>query len=62
MTFSQGLVSLLEISAIIGLIWCIFHEDTLVAFEEKLFARFRRKRLHIVKESHTNNRSVNYNI
>ncbi len=61
MNLSQALITLLEISAAIGLIWCIFHEDTLVAFEEKVFSFFRRKRLHVVKDSsHTH--SINFNI
>jgi hypothetical protein len=59
MTFIQLITTLLEISAFIGLIWCIFHEDTLVAFEERIFAAIRRKRLRVVKERHTP--SFNYN-
>ncbi len=58
MTFANLLITLLEISAFIGLVWCIFHEDTLVAFEEKLFASIRRKRLRVTKQS----RQHSYNI
>ncbi len=53
MTFIQLITTLLEISAFVGLIWCIFHEDTLVAFEEKVFAAIRRKRLRVVKARRT---------
>ena len=51
MTFIDIMRTLLEISAFAGLIWCIFHEDTLVAFEERLFTCFKRRRLHIVKQN-----------
>lgn len=49
MTFSQTLITIFEIIMVIAVIWCIFHEDRLVAFEEKLLSRFRRKRLRVVK-------------
>lgn len=58
MTFIQLVTTLLEISAFLGLVWCIFHEDTLVAFEEKIFAAIRRKRLRVVKTR----RARSYNI
>jgi len=50
MTFLDILRTLFEISLVVGLVWCIFHEDRLVALEEKLFARIRRKRLRVVSQ------------
>ncbi len=58
MTFIQFITTLLEISAFIGLIWCIFHEDSLVAFEEKVFAAIRRKRLRVVKARRTHSYNI----
>ncbi len=60
MTFIQFLTTLLEVSAFIGLIWCIFHEDTLVALEERAFAAIRRRRLRVIKASRSHR--YNYNI
>ena len=51
MTFIDILRTLFEIAMVAGLLWCIFHEDRLVAFEEKVMAGFRRKRLHIARNS-----------
>ncbi len=48
MTFLDILRTLFEIAMVLGLVWCIFHEDRLVAIEEKIFARIRRKRLRVV--------------
>ncbi len=52
MTFLDILRTLFEIAMVAGLIWCIFHEDRLVAFEEKLFSSLRRKRLRVLKSQH----------
>ena len=51
MTFLDILRTLFEIFMVVGLAWCIFHEDRLVAFEEKVLAIVRRKRLRVVKET-----------
>ena len=53
MTFLDILRTLFEIAMIAGLVWCIFHEDRLIAFEEKVMASFRRKRLRIVGNEHS---------
>ncbi len=58
MTFIDILRTLFEIAMVVGLVWCIFHEDRLVAFEEKLLAVLRRKRLRVVKSS----RARSYNV
>ena len=49
MTFSASLITIFEILMVVAVVWCIFHEDRLIAFEEKLLSRFRRKRLRVVK-------------
>ncbi len=49
MALGSFLITLFEIVGVLALIWCIFHEDRLVALEEKVLSAFRRKRLHLVK-------------
>ncbi len=49
MTFIDILRTLVEILIVIALVWCIFHEDRLVAFEQRLLSAIRRKRLRVVK-------------
>ncbi len=49
MTFIDSLRTLFEIFMLGGLLWCIFNEKRLVAFEEKILSAFRRKRLRVIK-------------
>ncbi len=49
MTFSDSLITIFEILMVVAVVWCVFHEDRLIAFEEKLLSRIRRKRLRVVK-------------
>lgn len=49
MTFTQTITTIFEILMALGLFWCIFHEDRLIAFERKLFANIRRRRLKVVR-------------
>ena len=58
MTTGSFLITLLEIAGFIGLIWCIFHEDRLVAFEEKVFSAIKRKRLRVVHTERTHSYNV----
>lgn len=58
MTFTDIIITLLEIAGASALIWCIFHEERLVAFEEKIFASIRRRRMRVLK----NERTHSYNI
>ena len=58
MTFLDILRTLFEIFMVVGLVWCIFHEDRLVAFEERVVALFRRKRLRVAKQR----RRTSYNV
>lgn len=50
MTFLDILRTLFEIAMVAGLLWCIFHEDRLVALEEKIVAHVRRRRLREVPQ------------
>ena len=49
MTFTQTIATIFEILMALGLFWCIIHEDRLIAFERKLFANIRRRRLKVVR-------------
>ncbi len=49
MTFSQTLITIFEIIMVVAVFWCIFHEDRLINFEEKLLSGLRRKRLRVAK-------------
>lgn len=51
MNFSDVLITLFEIALVGGALWAVFHEDTFIAFEEKLFARIRRRRLKVLRGS-----------
>ncbi len=48
MTFTQVLTTIFEICMVVTLFWCFFHEDRLIAFEKRLFALVRRRRLKVV--------------
>lgn len=52
MTFIQILTRLFELSAIIALFWCFFHEDRLIAFERKILANIRRRKLKVVRSNY----------
>ena len=58
MTFSDILITLFEIIGALALIWCIFHEEHLVAFEEKVFSSFRRRRMRVINTEHTHSYNV----
>ena len=49
MTFSQTLITIFEIIMVVAVFWCIFHEDRLINFEERLLSGLRRKRLRVAK-------------
>lgn len=51
MTFSFILTTLFELALVLGVFWCIFHEDRLISFEERIVALFRRRKLRVVKYS-----------
>lgn len=49
MSFADVLITVFEVVMVATVFWCIFHEDRLVAFEEKVLSAIRRKRLRVVK-------------
>ena len=51
MTFTDILITLVEIIMVGVTLWALFHEDKLVNFEEKIKANFRRRRLRVVRQS-----------
>lgn len=48
MTFTDILITLVEIIMVGVTLWSLFHEDKFVAFEEKIKAHIRRRRLKVV--------------
>ena len=49
MTFFDILSTVFEFSLVAALVWGIFNEHRLVAFERKIKAAFRRKHFRVVK-------------
>lgn len=49
MNLQQVLTTIFEILMVLTVLWCIFNEDRLVAFEQRLFSLIRRRKLRIVK-------------
>lgn len=49
MNLSMLLRSVFEIVMFAAVIWGIFHEDRLVAFEKRIMCSIRRRRLKVVK-------------
>ena len=49
MSFLEILTTLFELAMVAALFWCFFHEDRLIAFERRLFAPLRRRRLRVVR-------------
>lgn len=51
MTFAMLLRTLFEIMLFVAVIWGIFHEDRLAAFEKRLICNLRRRRLKVVRST-----------
>ena len=51
MTLIQTLTTIFEIAMVLLLFWGFLNEERLVAFERKIFANIRRRRLRVI---HTN--------
>ena len=49
MSFLHSLQTIFEIVMVIAVLWCLFNEDKLIAFERRIFAAIRRRRLRVVK-------------
>ena len=53
MTFIDILNTIFEFLLVGGLVWCIFNEQRLIAFERKIKAYFRRRSFKVVKSNRT---------
>ncbi len=49
MNFTSTLLTIFEIAMTAFVIWAVFHEDLFVEFEERIIARFRRRRFKVIK-------------
>ena len=49
MLSALGLRTLFELILIATVLWCIFHEDKLIAFEKRVLCAIKRRRLKVVK-------------
>lgn len=49
MNLAFGLQTLFEVILVVALVWGIFHEDKLIAFEKRLISNIRRRRLRVVR-------------
>ena len=57
MSLSFTLSTIFEILLVAAVIWGVFHEDKLIAFEKRLMATIRRRRLRVVKATTARNYS-----
>ncbi len=51
MNFSDVLITLFEIALVAVALWAVLHEDMFIAFEEKLIAGIRRRRMKVLRGS-----------
>lgn len=51
MTFAMLLRTLFEILLFAAVIWGIFHEDRLAAFEKRFICNLKRRRLKVVRST-----------
>ena len=51
MTLRDILITAVEIIMVGVTLWSLFHEDKFVAFEEKIKAHIRRRRLRVVRNT-----------
>ncbi len=49
MTLGMVMRTIFEAAMVLFVIWGIFHEDRLIAFERNLVAHLRRRKLRVVK-------------
>ena len=52
MNFAQIIRTVFEMALIAFTLWAIFHEDIFVAFEERVVAMFKRRKLKVVCRSY----------
>ena len=51
MTLAYSLRTIFEILMVIALLWGIFNEGKLIAFEKRIISAIRRNRLKVIKTS-----------
>ena len=49
MNFTSTLITLFEIAMVIFVVWSVFHEDRFIKFEDRIAARFRRRKLKVIQ-------------
>ena len=59
MTILYTLQTIFVVFLVAALIWCAFNEDKLIAFEERFFAKIRRRRLRIAKSKREASERIN---
>ncbi len=49
MNLQGTLLTIFEIALVAFVIWAVFHEDRFIAFEDRIAARFRRRRFKVLR-------------
>ena len=49
MNLTGTLLTIFEIALVAFVIWAVFHEDRFIAFEDRIVAHFRRRKLKVIK-------------
>ena len=53
MNLKDILITLFEIALVVFTIWAVFHEDLFIEFEDRIVARFRRRKFKVVRGGST---------
>lgn len=53
MSFSAVISTIFEVSLVLFTLWAVFHEDRFIALENRIAARFRRRRLKVIHGTST---------
>lgn len=61
MSLSYLIQSIFETVAVAFVIWGLFHEDKMVAFENRIFSNIKRKQLKLVTRS-TDKNIIDFNL
>ena len=57
MDFTSSLITLFEIALACFVVWGVFHEDRFIKFEDRIVARFRRRKLKVIEGGSKVNKS-----
>ena len=60
MSLSYLVQSLLETVAVAFVIWGLFHEEKMVAFENRIFSNIKRKKLRVIIEN--TDKNIDFNL